>query len=494
MDFISTLEHIATFIISAPVFIFMLLILLVYIYDVLQKKHSVLRNFPVIGHFRYLLERQGEHFRQYFFSGDREEMPFDRSTRSWVYRMSKDDDKSVAFGSTYYIRREGSIIFSSAPFAVQVQDSLTTPPIRIGEGYCDFPFEASSLINISGMSYGSISKPAVRALSKGARESGCWLSTGEGGVSPHHLDGGADLIAQIGTALYGFRDGDGNFSWSKLEEVAANTSVRAFEVKLSQGAKPGKGGLLPAAKVTDDIAKIRGIKPHVDSISPNCHKMAHSIDELLDFVSRVRAATKKPVGVKTALGGYDFLCDLFSAINERGLQSAPDFLVIDGGEGGTGAAPQGLMDHMSLSIRDSLPRVVDLMNKYDLKKRIVLIASGKLVTPVDVAWALCMGANFVNSARGFLFSLGCIQAMRCHTNRCPTGITTHSVRLQRGLVVAEKYVRVANYVSNMNSEIEQIAYSCGVKHPRLLNRSHVMLVINQTAVPYAELFPEVLKS
>ncbi|WP_092483110.1 FMN-binding glutamate synthase family protein [Candidatus Ichthyocystis hellenicum] len=494
MSLIDILEHIAAFIVSAPFFVIILLILIVYLYDILQKKHTVLRNFPVIGHFRYILEKQGDYLRQYFFSGDREEMPFDRSTRSWIYRMAKDEDKVIAFGSTYDIKKEGAIIFSNAVFSVHMQDVVPVPAISIGEGYCDSPFETKSLINISGMSYGALSKPAIQALSRGAAESGCWLNTGEGGVSPYHLEGNADLIAQIGTALYGFRDQEGNFSWTRLEEVAKNSSVKAFEIKLSQGAKPGKGGLLPALKVTEEIAKIRCIQAYKDSVSPNCHRLINSVDSLLDWVVKIRDTTRKPVGIKTALGGYDFLQDLFSAIQRRGLQDAPDFLVIDGGEGGTGAAPQSLMDFMGLSIREILPITVDLMNQFDLKKRIVLVASGKLATPADVAWALCMGADFVNSARGFLFSLGCIQAMRCHTNCCPTGITTHNVRLQRGLVVAEKYLRVAQYVRNLNKEVEQIAHSCGVVHPRMLRRHHVRLVRNHSSISYADLFPESTKN
>lgn len=488
MSIWDTLEYIAVFLLTVPLFSIMLLVLILYIWDVFQKKHAVLRNFPIIGHFRYFFERKGEYLRQYLFSGDRDEMPFDRATRSWIYRMSKDEDKAVAFGSSYPLTREGSIVFSSAPFAVQVQEAEPTPEIAIGDGYCEKPFRTRSLINISGMSYGALSKPAVQALSKAAHKVGCWLDTGEGGVSPYHLEGRAPLIAQIGTALYGFRDSLGQFSWERLDEVNQNETVCAFEIKLSQGAKAGKGGVLPAAKVTKEIASIRGIPENCDSVSPNCHEHIHSVQELLDWVVRIRDRTKKPVGIKTALGNYDFLIHLFSSINQRGMDSAPDFLVIDGGEGGTGAAPQSLMDYMSLSIREVLPIVVDLLEQFSLKSRIVLIASGKLVTPADVAWALCMGADFINTARGFLFSLGCIQAMRCHTNRCPTGITTHDRRLQRGLVVSEKYLRAANYALNVNKEVEEMAHSCGLIHPRLFRRNHVRLVQNHRSISYAELF------
>ena len=282
---------------------------------------------------------------------------------------------------------------------------------------------------------------------------------------------------QIGTAKYGIRDHDGNFSPEKARELSH--VVKAFEIKLSQGAKPGKGGVLPGGKVTAEIARIRGIPEGQDSISPNRHQDIANMDQLLDKVAYVRDLTGRPVGVKTAIGGWDFMHDLCEAVLRRGLQDAPDFLVIDGGEGGSGAAPQTLMDHMSLPIAEGLPRAVDALLQAGLKQRIRVVASGKLVTSARAAWALCTGADFINTARGPMFALGCIQAMRCHTNTCPTGVTTHNKRLQRGLVVEEKYVRVANYVRNMNKEIDMIAHSCGCRHARELRREHVRIV--QTA-------------
>jgi glutamate synthase domain-containing protein 2 len=277
----------------------------------------------------------------------------------------------------------------------------------------------------------------------------------------------------------------------RIKQVAPH--VRAFEVKLSQGAKPGKGGVLPGAKVTDEIAGIRGIPPYQDSISPNRHRDIADADQLLDQIARLRDATGKPVGVKTAIGGWEFVQELCDAVHRRGLAMAPDFLVIDGGEGGTGAAPQALMDHMALSIAEALPRVVDGLIEWGLRDRIKVVASGKLVTSAKVAWALCAGADFINTARGFMFALGCIQALRCHTNTCPTGITTHNRRLQRGLVVEEKYLRVANYVRNMNKEIDMIAHSCGLRHARELRREHVRIVRSayesvalNTLCPYPE--------
>ena len=414
----------------------------VLVYDLTQQRHSVLRNFPIIGHFRYGLERLGEYFRQYFFAGDREEMPFNRATRSWVYREAKNEGGAIGFGSTNDRREPGTVLFVNHPFPVLEEERLPTPPLLIGEGACEQPFLARSVVNISGMSFGAISQPAVQALSRGAGMSGCWMDTGEGGLSPYHLEGNCDLIMQIGTARYGVRDSEGAFSDDKAREIAR--SVRAFEIKLSQGAKPGKGGVLPGAKVSAEIARIRGIPEGQDSISPNRHPDIANVDQLLDRICSLRDLTGRPVGVKTALGDDRFMIDLCEALARRGAQDAPDFLTIDGGEGGTGAAPQTLMDHMALPIAEALPIAVDALRSAGLKDRVRVIASGKLVTPAKAAWALCTGADFVHSARGFMFALGCIQAMRCHTNTCPTGVATHNRRLQRGLVVEDKAERVAN--------------------------------------------------
>jgi glutamate synthase domain-containing protein 2 len=293
---------------------------------------------------------------------------------------------------------------------------------------------------------------------------------------------------QIGTAKYGVRDAQGNLSTEKLQELAK--TVKAFEIKLSQGAKPGKGGVLPGGKVTELIAQIRGIPAGHDSISPNRHRDAANMGELLDQVAMIRSVTGRPVGIKTAIGGWHFLNDMADNVLRRGLEHAPDFLVIDGGEGGSGAAPQALFDHMSLSIEEALPRAADMLYESGLKERVRLVASGKLVTSARAAWALCVGADFVNTARGFMFSLGCIQALRCHTNTGPTGITTHNPRLQRGLVVQEKYLRVANYAMGMNRDIEMIAHSCGVAHPRLLRREHCRVVqANGASASLATLYP-----
>ena len=436
------------------------------IHDITQKKHTVLRNYPVIGRLRFFLENLGEYFRQYFFAGDRAEMPFNRATRGWVYKEAKNEGGIIGFGSTNDLREPGSIIFVNHPYPVLEEDRLPTPSLLIGEGYCEHPFEAKSVVNISGMSFGAISAPAVRALSRGAARAGCWMDTGEGGLSPYHLEGGCDVIMQIGTAKYGIRNLDGSFAPDKAKELAR--SVKAFEIKLSQGAKPGKGGVLPGAKVTPEIARIRGIPAGQDSISPNRHHDIANVDQLLDKIAYIRDLTGRPVGVKTAIGGWEFINELCNAVLRRGREYAPDFIAIDGGEGGSGAAPQTLMDHMALPIAEALPRVVDSLLQSDLKNRIRVIAAGKLVTSARAAWALCVGADFVNTARGFMFALGCIQALRCHTNTCPAGVTTHNKRLQRGLAIEEKYLRVSHYCQNMNKEIDMIAHSCGCRHAREL--------------------------
>src|SRR5687767_6384068 len=412
----------------------------VFISDITQKKHGVLRNYPVVGHLRYFFEEIGEYFRQYFFAGDRDEMPFNRATRGWVYRLAKNEGGVIGFGSTYDLHDAGALIFVNHPFPVLEEERLPTPSLLMGEGYCAQPLDGRSIVNLSGMSFGAISAPAVRSLSKGANVAGCWMDTGEGGLSPYHVEGGCDIIMQIGTAKYGVRDGQGNLSAERLQELSK--VVKAFEIKLSQGAKPGKGGVLPGKKVTEEIARIRGIPEGRDSISPNRHRDIANINDLLDKVAWVRELTGRPVGVKTAIGGWALMNQAAEAIHKRGLEYAPDFLVIDGGEGGSGATPQALADHMSLSIEEALPRVVDALIESGLKQRIRVVASGKIVTSARAAWALCAGADFINTARGFMFSLGCIQALRCHQNTCPTGVTTHNKRLQRALVVEEKYLQI----------------------------------------------------
>ncbi|MCE8000970.1 MAG: FMN-binding glutamate synthase family protein [Rhodobiaceae bacterium] len=476
----------------AFVFIAGLLVLVSAIFflaDRYQTSDAIRRNYPVIGRFRHVFTELGEFFRQYFFAMDREELPFNRAQRGWVSRAAGGMSNTVAFGSTRNLSVVGTPIFVNAAFPPLDDQFASTEPMVIGAGARQ-PFTAQSLFNISGMSYGAISKPAVQALSRGAREAGVWLNTGEGGLSPFHLEGGCDVVFQIGTAKFGVRDVEGALSDSKLREVSAHNAVRMFEIKLSQGAKPGKGGILPGEKVTPEIAAIRGLAVGEDGISPNRHREVDDFGDLLDLVGHVREVTGKPVGVKTVFGAQQPFEELFALINERGADSAPDFITIDGGEGGTGAAPMPLIDLVGVSIREGLPIVANLRDEAGLKDRIRLIASGKLVNPGDVAWALAAGADFVTSARGFMFSLGCIQALKCNKNTCPTGITTHDPRFQKGLVVEDKYLRVAHYAKGIVKEVETIAHSVGVAEPRLLRRRHVRIVQdNGRSVPMNELIP-----
>ncbi len=467
-----------------------LVVIGMYIADISQKKQAIRRNYPVVGRFRYLFEHLGEFFRQYFFAMDREELPFNRAERSWVYRAAKDIDNTVAFGSTRDLRPSGTILFVNCPFPTLGVDAVPPGDVTIGP-QCSRPYVTNSLFNISGMSYGAISKPAVEALSKGAAMAGAWLNTGEGGLSRYHLEGGCDIVFQIGTAKYGIRDADGKLSDDKLREIASHDAVKMFEVKLSQGAKPGKGGILPGGKVTEEIAAIRGIRPGSDSISPNRHEDINSVPELLNFINRVREVVGKPVGLKTVVGAYGWLDTLCNEIHQRGLDSAPDFITVDGADGGTGAAPMPLIDDMGLPLRESLAMVVDKLFEHGLRERIKVVASGKLITPTEVAWALCIGTDFVASARGNMFALGCIQALQCNKNTCPTGITTHDPDLQKGLVPDEKAIRVAHYIKNLVKEVGIIAHSCGVKEPRQLRRYHARIVTdNGKSIPLDELWPQ----
>ena len=479
----------------AQLFVFLvglgiLVIAVVYVLDRVQKKHAIRRNFPVIGRFRYWFEHLGEFFRQYFFALDREEMPFNRAERSWVYRAAKGENNIVAFGSTRDLRPVGTVIFVNCAFPTLKKDAVDTTEVTLGP-FADSPYTTQSVFHISGMSYGAISKPAVLALSNGARQSGIWMNTGEGGLAPQHLEGGADLVFQIGTAKYGVRDAEGNLSDEKLAAVAGHERVRMFEIKLSQGAKPGKGGILPAEKVTEEIAKIRLIAPSKDSISPNRHREVNSESDLLDFIDRVRRITGKPTGVKAVVGNYDWLETLCNEIKARGVESAPDFITVDSADGGTGAAPMSLIDYMGLPIKESLPGVVNLLNRHGLKDRIKVIASGKLITPAEVAWAICVGADFVVCARGFMFALGCIQALQCHKNTCPTGVTTHDPSLQRGLDPTDKASRVSEYAQGIRKEVGVIAHSCGVTEPRELQRAHCRVVQEDGgSIALDQLFPD----
>lgn len=467
----------------------MITVAVMYYVDKNQTQHSIRRNFPVLGRFRYFFEHMGEFFRQYFFAMDREELPFNRAQRSWAYRAAKDVDNTIAFGSSRDIHQPGAVIFLNTPYPTLKEDAVESPDMQIGP-FCRTPFNAGSIFNISGMSYGALSKPAVLALSNGARQAGCWMNTGEGGVSPYHLEGGCDIVYQIGTAKYGVRDKEGQLSDEKLQSLAQIEQIRMFEIKLSQGAKPGKGGILPGEKVSAEIAAIRGIPEGTDSISPNRHPDINSPEDLLKMIDRIRRVTGKPVGIKFVMGSHAWLDELFTEINHRGEQAAPDFITLDGAEGGTGAAPMPLMDSVGLPLKQSLPLLVDMLKAFGLRERIRVVASGKLMVPTNVAWALAVGADFCVTARGYMFALGCIQALQCNKNTCPSGVATHDPDLQQGLDPMDKKVRVKNYHNHLINEIGIIAHSCGVREPRELKRHHAQMVMeNGLSENLATLYP-----
>ena len=489
-DLVIGLLEVLSFLFIFAIGIGLLWVAILYVHDKTQTESTLKRNYPVIARFRYLFEHLGEFFRQYFFALDREEMPFNRAERSWVYRAAKNVDSTVAFGSTRDLRPTGTVYFVNCPFPTLEKDAIEPTAVTIGP-YAKHPYTTDSIFNISGMSYGAISIPAVKALSAGAKKAGIWMNTGEGGLSPYHLEGGCDIVFQIGTGKFGVRKPEGGFDEQKLKDVAAHDAVKMFEIKLSQGAKPGKGGILPGAKVTEEIARIRGLEVGQDAISPNRHPEVDSIEDLLDMIKYVRDVTGKPVGFKAVIGAYGFFENLCKLINERGIESAPDFITIDSADGGTGAAPMSLIDNMGMPVRESLPLVVDVLKKHGLRERVKVCASGKMINPSEVAWAFCAGADFVNSARGFMFALGCIQALQCNKNTCPTGITTHDPKLQYGLDPASKAVRVASYAKNMKKEVGIISHSCGVPEPRLLKRYHARIVLdNGRSVSMDELFPD----
>ncbi len=443
-----------------------------YVHDRRQVAHTILRNYPVIGYFRYFAETLGEYMRQYQYLPDWSERPFNRLERGWVYRSAKGVSNLRSFGS----ENVPAFVFRNAAFPLLDEEMRPYPGKQIGltegPGACRQPYFAKTYFNISGMSYGALSPAAVSALSRGAAIAGIWMATGEGGLAPAHLEGGCDIVMQMGTAKYGVRNPDGTLSETRLREIAEHPQVRMFEVKLAQGAKPGKGGILPGAKVTAEIAAIRGIPAGQDSISPNRHRDIGTVRELGQFVERVRGVTGKPVGVKFVAGDADFLEAWFGdCVAHPG--GCPDYVQIDGGEGGTGAAPSALIDYVGLPVTLALPLVAAARERHGLEDRIRIVASAKLITPDKVAWALCMGADFVSAARGFMFSLGCIQAMKCGSGHCPTGVTASVPRLIAGLDPTDKAARVARYAMQVREEVDIIAHACGLTDPTGFRPKHV---------------------
>ncbi len=460
------------------VFLFIILLivaLIIFIIDAVQHTDAIRHNYPFIGRFRNWFIHLGVFFRVYFFSEDRGEMPFNRADRTWVYQATGSNKIMSAFGSTRNINKKiYSVNFVNATYPLlEDSEDIQSSEIVFGPNTAN-PYKTNKFFHISAMSYGALSAPAVQALSQGAKIAGILLDTGEGGIAPYHLDSKCDLVAEIGSAKYGFRNLDGKLDDNKLKKISQLEQVKMFSIKLGQGAKPGQGGVLPKHKITAEIAKIRGIRRDQDSISPNRWPEIANDEQLLDMINHIRQITQKPVGFKFVMGDNKWLDGFCKLIHKRGKNTAPDFIIIDGAEGGTGAAPSTLMDYVGGSILQTLPNTIKTLKKHNLKKQILVGCSGKLITPSRIAWALCIGADYVNSARGFMFSLGCIQAMRCHTDRCPTGVTTHNKRLQSGLDPQHKKHKVALYVQNIEREVGIIAHACGVANPRELNEDHLL--------------------
>lgn len=450
-----------------------IIILLVAIRDVFfQKKHTVSHNFPVIGHFRYILEKIGPELRQYLVANNREELPFNRIERGWIYASAKKENNYEGFGTDRDIYAHQHIFINNAmmPFKIDENhpntiDKCFLPCAKVFGAYNNRkkPYRPASIINVSAMSFGSLSAKAIESLNKGIKLADAYHNTGEGGLSPYHRYGG-DVIFQIGTGYFGVRDKNGHFSMEKLEKlITDNPFVKAIEIKLSQGAKPGKGGVLPAAKITKEIAAIRGVEMGKDVISPPNHSAFSNVHEMVDFIESVAEKTGLPVGIKAAIGKLDQwkeLADIMLKTNK-----GPDFISVDGGEGGTGAAPPSFADHVSLPWVYGFSDLYKMFQNYGLSERIVFIGSAKLGFPAKGAMAFAMGADCINVAREAMMSIGCIQAQICHTNHCPSGVATQSKWLQSGINPTLKSERLAQYFRTFRKELVEITHAAGYEHP-----------------------------
>ncbi|NUP35355.1 MAG: FMN-binding glutamate synthase family protein [Streptomycetaceae bacterium] len=448
--------------------------------DLVQKKHALLRNFPVIGHARYLVERIGPELRQYIVTSNEEERPFSRDQRTWIYASAKEENNYFGFGTDVDVEHiQGHAYVKQRTFADTLPDihdpqaPLPSAKVLGGPRKRAKAFRPGSVVNISAMSFGSLSGAAITALNKGAALAGAMHNTGEGGLSPYHRNGG-DLVLQIGTAYFGCRNADGTFNVDKLREVVAGAPVKAIEIKLSQGAKPGLGGMLPGAKVTPEIAGIRGIPVGADCASPSRHSAFHDVDSMLDFVELIAAETGLPVGVKSAVGDMGFWQDLatFMARGDRGV----DFVTIDGGEGGTGAAPLIFTDSVSLPFRMGFSRVYGTFAELGLTDDLTFIGSGKLGLPENAAVAFALGVDMINVGREAMLSIGCIQAQKCHTDKCPTGIATQNAWLARGVDPASKSARAAAYLRTLRKELTKVSAAVGVAHPSLITATDIEIM------------------
>src|SRR5580765_254 len=453
-----------------------IVVLGVVLYDVTQRRHAILRNFPIVGHFRYLLESVGPELRQYIVTGNDEERPFSRDERRWIYASSKHQNNYFGFGSdndfdtvpSYVIVKQVAFPLDSPRPGDAAHDPMYPIPcakVLGGHRRRRKAFRPTSIVNTSAMSYGSLSAAAVEAINRGVAIAGCMQNTGEGGIARHHGQGG-DLVWQLGTGYFGARDADGRFSLERLQETMSRFPVRAIEIKMSQGAKPGLGGVLPAIKVTEEISRIRGVPMGVDCISPAAHTAFHNVDELLDFAEGLADATGLPVGIKSAVGDLGFWKDLARLMATTGR--AVDFITIDGGEGGTGAAPLVFVDHVALPFKIGFARVYRELFNRGMHEKVVLIGSGKLGFPHVSLLAMALGCDMFNVAREAMLSIGCIQAQRCHTGHCPTGVATQNAWLMRGLDPTFKAARLANYIVTLRKEVLQLSHACGEHHPALV--------------------------
>ena len=455
------------------------------VYDVTQRGHAILRNFPILGHFRFLLEAVGPELRQYIVTDNDSERPFSRDQRRWVYASAKRENNYFGFGSDndmevapnyLIIKHQTFPLASPHPGEPGYDAQYRVPCARVlgGPRGRAKAFRPASVVNVSGMSYGSLSGPAVEAMNRGVAMAGCLQNTGEGGVSPHHQQGG-DLVWQIGTGYFGCRELDGRFSMTQLAATVARVpAIRAIEIKLSQGAKPGVGGILPKAKISAEIAAIRGISRDRDCISPPAHAAFHDADSLLDFAEAIAAETGLPVGIKSAVGDIEFWHRLAAlmARGDRGL----DFISIDGSEGGTGAGPLVFADHVALPFKMGFSRVHRVFVEQGVRDRVVFAGAGKLGFPEAALFAFALGCDVVNVAREAMLAIGCIQAQRCHTNHCPTGVATQNAWLMRGLDPALKSARLANYIVTLRKELLGLSRACGVVHPALVSADQLELM------------------
>ena len=457
-------------------------------HDLLQRDHALLRNFPVIGRARFLLESIGPELRQYLVASNNEERPFTRDQRRWVYASSKEQNNYFGFGTDNDVeytagypvikhKTFGRAVPPSTPASAHDVD-LPCAKVLGGSRGRSAAFRPRSVVNISAMSFGSLSGPAVEALNRGAALAGCLHNTGEGGLSPYHRKGG-ELVFQIGTAYFGCRDEDGRFDLARLKDLVAGAPVRALEIKLSQGAKPGLGGVLPGPKVSAEIAATRGVREGEDCISPSRHAEFSDTDSLLDWVELLATETGLPVGIKSAVGDLDFWDELTTLMCDTGR--GVDFVTIDGGEGGTGAAPLIFTDSVSLPFQLGFARVYKTFAERGLHEQVAFVGAGKLGLPDNAIVAFALGCDMVNVGREAMLSIGCIQAQKCHTDTCPTGVATQNSWLTRGLDPTLKSVRAANYLRTLRRDLFKVAEACGVEHPGLIPIDAVEVLDGRTS-------------